>query len=85
MLPVSYGLRGGHSRGSGSKITRREQVLLTVVVVLGLAVWCLATYSSPGGPQLPSSSQTVQQNSASDQVGEVVPRRLSDTEGEDTC
>lgn len=81
MLPVSYGLRGGHLRSSASKMTRREQVLVSVVVVLGLAVWCLAMYSSPSGSELPNSSQTVPQSTLSDSMAEVVPRRLSDAKG----
>lgn len=80
VLPVSHGMRGGNSRGGASRVTRREQILLSLVLFLGGAVWCFAMYSS-GGPQLPDSSKTVQQSGGSDKLAEVVPRRLSDVDG----
>ena len=83
MLSMSHGVRGGLYRTSGSRMTRREQILATVLVV-GLAVWCLAMYSSPGASHLQSSIKTTQQETSYGQIGttgDVVPRRLSDANG----
>lgn len=73
----------GSLRGGPPKLSRRERVLVSLVFVLGAAVWFLALvgpgHSAPKGPTLPK--KTTQLTQADDLLASVEPRRLADASG----
>jgi hypothetical protein len=81
-MPVSSSVRGGLYRSTSPSFTRRERILLTVVLLLACAVWVAALFDSRSSRSQHSNGATngslQQQQGESNRLESEEARRLSD-------